>query len=429
MLWGVTSYFNPVGYRRPLQNLQLFASRVRSQGLPLMIVELATEDADFVIDEAWCDQLVRVRSDSVLWHKEALLNIGIGQLPHACDTVAWLDSDVLFENHDWVAQTEAALEQHRAVQPFSHCIWLPPDVEAVDPALTTYPTDGKEYARTHSFGFAWHHFGPHSLEARVLYGHVGFAWAARRDILDEIGLYDAAILGSADYLMAHAFVGRETMLRTEGARNAPGLLAHYGDWADRALAAVNGDVSYVDGTLNHLWHGQMSKRGYVPRIETLRKNDFDPRVHLQREASGLYALDAPAPLVAAVRQHFVDRQEDQLPAHVAACKFGEGFHNDEGMFRWATRRATAIVLRHTPAWSITVSNNAPHRMGGPQRITAYLNERQVCVAELPDNRKVDMLIGDVHPGDQLTLSAEQSFSPSSFGGNDKRELAFMVWNT
>jgi len=431
MLWGITSFFNPAGYQRPVQNLEVFAARVRAQGLPLMIVELALEGAEFIIDESLCDQLVRVRSDQVLWHKEALLNIGLRHLPAACDTVAWLDSDVLFENQQWVADTRLALEQHRVVQPFSHCIWLPPDVESVDLSLTTYPSHAKEYGRIHSFGFGWQHFGPHALEARVLYGHVGFAWAARRATLDEIGgFYDASILGSGDSLMAHGFVGPEVMLRNEGPRIAPALLAHYGEWAEKATAAVQGDVGYVDGNLNHLWHGQMSNRGYIDRNATLLNAGYDPKLHLMRDENGLYGLhNAPPLLDAAVRQHFVDRKEDLLPERAPVCKFGEGFHNDEGKFRWARRRASARVLRNAPDWSLTVSNNAPHRFASPQRITAFLNGKEVAKAELPDSNKVEMLIGEVRPGDQLELHAEHVFSPSSFGGADKRELSFMVWNT
>lgn len=430
MLWGITSYFNPVGFQRPLQNLQRFAENARAQGLPLMIVELALEGAEFVIDESWCDLLVRVRSDEVLFHKEALINIGLNHLPASCDTVAWLDSDVLFENQQWVAETREALERHQVVQPFSHCVWLPADVESVDVALTTYPSHATEYGRIHSFGFGWHHFGPQALEARVIYGHVGFAWAARRAVLDEIGLYDASILGSGDNLMAHAFVGPEVMVRTDGLRIAPGVLAHFGEWAQRANAAVHGDVGYVDGTLNHLWHGKMSNRGYVERNRVLLTHGFDPRLHLQRDDSGLYRLhNAPPLLEAAVRKHFADRQEDLVPAHSPVCKFGEGFHNDEGTFRWAQKRASAQVLRHTADWSITVSTNAPHRLAGPQRITASINGAQVATAELADSNKVEMHLGQVQPGDELELQAEHMIRPSEFGGKDQRELAFMLWTS
>ena len=430
MLWGVTSFFNPVGYARPLHNIQTFAARVRAQGLPLMIVELAFGDADFEIDDSLSDIVVRLRFNDVMWHKEALINVGLRHLPADCDAVAWLDSDLLFENQEWVADTRTALEQHRVVQPFSQCIWLPPDVESVDIALTTYPTHAKEYARIHSFGFGWHHFGPHALEARVLYGHLGFAWAARRDLLDVIGLYDSSIVGPGDSLMVHAFVGREAMLRTDGRHMPAGLLAHYGEWADRAYAAVQGDVSYVDGTVNHLWHGRMSNRGYDERHRILLDAGFDPRVHLERDENGLHRLRNVTPQFAeALRQLFLSRKEDEPADATAVCVFGSGFYDDEGAFRWAAQHATARVSRQAEDWSITVSNNAPHRLAGPQSVTASVNGVVVAVAELPDNNKVDMMIGSVAPGDEIRLQAEHTFRPSRFGGNDNRDLSFILWNS
>jgi hypothetical protein len=66
MLWGVTCYFNPAGYENPLRNLRKFSARARSQGLRLVIVELALHDAPFILDEADCDLLIRRRSNRVL---------------------------------------------------------------------------------------------------------------------------------------------------------------------------------------------------------------------------------------------------------------------------------------------------------------------------------------------------------------------------
>ena len=65
-----------------------------------MIVELALGDAPSVVDDAMADQVVRLRSSTVLWHKERLINLGLARLPDRCDKVAWLDGDLLFEEGD-----------------------------------------------------------------------------------------------------------------------------------------------------------------------------------------------------------------------------------------------------------------------------------------------------------------------------------------
>src|ERR1700753_3038699 len=97
-IWGVTAYFNPAAYSNKQVHLRIFSERVRRQGLKLLIIELAFGNALHVVDERLADRVIRVRSNSVLWQKERLLNIALKQLPPECDKVVWLDADILFQN-------------------------------------------------------------------------------------------------------------------------------------------------------------------------------------------------------------------------------------------------------------------------------------------------------------------------------------------
>ena len=113
-LWGITCYFNPVGYKRRLQNYLLFRRHLK---IPLITVELAYRDGfDLPADAA--DILIRLRSGDVLWQKERLLNLALAALPDRCDAVAWLDCDVVFEDDDWAARAAQALQRFPLIQPF-----------------------------------------------------------------------------------------------------------------------------------------------------------------------------------------------------------------------------------------------------------------------------------------------------------------------
>ena len=48
-----------------------------------------------------------------------------------------------------------------------------------------------------------------ALSSYFKHGHTGFAWAARRSVLDKHGLYDCQILGNGDFVMGHAMYGSE----------------------------------------------------------------------------------------------------------------------------------------------------------------------------------------------------------------------------
>src|SRR5262245_27910317 len=70
---------------------------------------------------------VRARSESVVWVKEALINIGmrhlLGQYPEA-RFLAWIDADITFLHPTWSQETVDALDIYKIVQPWSHAVDL-----------------------------------------------------------------------------------------------------------------------------------------------------------------------------------------------------------------------------------------------------------------------------------------------------------------
>jgi hypothetical protein len=112
MLWAITSYFNPAGYRTRLENYRRFRAHLT---VPLVTVE-ASFDGRFELGPADADILVQRHARDVLWQKERLLNVALGFLPAECDRVAWLDCDVVFAADDWPKRACAALTTHSLVQ-------------------------------------------------------------------------------------------------------------------------------------------------------------------------------------------------------------------------------------------------------------------------------------------------------------------------
>ena len=105
-LWAITTYFNPCGYRRRLENIIRFAadSRCRwSRWNCHSTVFCALEPAD-------ADILVQLSGGDVMWQKERLLNIALQSIPDDGKPVAWLDCDVVFETNDWAERTRRALD-------------------------------------------------------------------------------------------------------------------------------------------------------------------------------------------------------------------------------------------------------------------------------------------------------------------------------
>lgn len=106
-LWAITSYFNPVGYRRRRENYRLFRERL---AVPLATVELSF-DGRFELGPGDAEALLQIHAGDVMWQKERLLNLALRLLPDTCDKIAWLDCDVVFTRDDWVTLATRALDE------------------------------------------------------------------------------------------------------------------------------------------------------------------------------------------------------------------------------------------------------------------------------------------------------------------------------
>ena len=306
-LWGLTTFFNPHGYASKLHNYRLFRRGLEQAGMPLCCVELAFEDRPFEVQEGDADQLVRLRGADVLWQKERLLNIGVESLPADCDKVAWLDCDVLFDSPEWAVETARALETFAVVQPFSRSVRLWPGETGCE--VADLPLGSAEHEILHGVAWGVNARGASCLHNYHQHGHTGYAWAARREILQKHGLYDCNILGNADLNIAQAMYGGCLHLRTE--RLSPAGRRHLMKWAEQFYSSVRGSVGWLEGVVFHLWHGSKADRLYDQRLSVLIDHDYDPARDVARGPNGAYrwASDKPA-LHAWCRDYFAERRED-----------------------------------------------------------------------------------------------------------------------
>lgn len=304
-LWVVTSYFNPAGYRRRLDNYRVFRRLLRA---PLLTVELAfgappelgRDDADILMH---CD------GGDVMWQKERLLNHALRYLPAACSAVAWIDCDVVLEHSDWPARAMAALDRHALIQLFDRLHHPARDapVEQVR-AMSGWTRPGlvAEIARGRTVDDAMHE----SLSRAPGSATPGIAWAARRELLDRLGLYDLCIVGGGDNALAMAALGEPQRLIRRHDMNAAQQSA-YLEWAVPFAAAVDGGVSHIEQAIAHLWHGDFRHRQSVTRHAALRSFDFEPRRDVAVAPCGAWrwSSDKPA-LHDFMRGYFRARRED-----------------------------------------------------------------------------------------------------------------------
>lgn len=306
-IWGVIAHFNPAGYTNKLDHLSLAASRVRRQGLRLLIVEAAFSKSAFAVSSELADVVVQVISPAILWQKEALLNIGIAALPRSCDKVVWLDGDVMFGSDEWVRETASLLNSFVMVQPFVRALWLKPHIRSIPDLDSASMGDSPAGIERVLDGTAFHESSQPSSD--YPHGHPGFAWAARRSVIDQHGLYDRLVLGGADILMAGAMYGIAGPAVQRFYCNER-QISHIAPWMSGFHGSVQGSVAFCSGNIYHLWHGDHKKRQYQDRYSILVMNEFDPVCDISRAENGTWDWGTHKPrLHESVRQYFWDRDE------------------------------------------------------------------------------------------------------------------------
>ena len=248
-LWAITSYFNPTGQARRRDNYRQFRERL---DVPLIAVELAYGIRPDLSDDDAEILIVRHGAD-VMWQKERLLNIALEALPETCRKVAWLDCDIVFERDDWAENVCRLLESYKLVQAFERVHQLPrfASQPMLNKALAESTRISAASAIASGLQVADCVGEPVNESGDVYTFSRGYAWAARRELLDEHKFYDMNIVGGGDRAFACAAYGlpeeAARFHRLNDTRNK-----QYTTWAKSFEMAVGGSIGFGEGDIFHL---------------------------------------------------------------------------------------------------------------------------------------------------------------------------------
>jgi len=302
-MWAITSYFNPIGYRRRSLNYRVFR---RNLDLPLVTVELGF-DGKYELTDDDADVLIQIDGKAVLWQKERLLNLALKAVPADVENIAWLDCDVVFQRPDWIEEAEQRLTSLNVIQLYSESAEFKAELlhSAVNTEADFAPATMALFADSNlPTKERWQ-----SVE-KIRPKRPGYAWAGKRALLQDHGFYDAAILGGADMLMFLAMWGlfEEAIDKIELNKACEN---HYLRWAESFHRAVGQRVGYMPGKIYHLWHGDRKNRKYQDRYRFLRS--FDPCSDIIPASNGAWQWKDPrSELAQSAKNYFLERLEDDV---------------------------------------------------------------------------------------------------------------------
>ena len=301
-VWAITSYFNPARVRGRLPNYRIFRANL---GVPVVTVELSF-DGRFELEQGDADILVQISGGAVLWQKERLLNLALKSVPPAEKHIAWIDCDVIFERPDWMHEAGKQLSECNVVQLLSHQVDLNPEDHHTNFEYRDTPSSGQGIVSMVSETKAETLPTPGRNRRSFAWG---LAWAARREILQDYGLYDTMVVGGGTRALVSAMYGEFDGI-TEAFQLTPARQQHYLRWARPYHKAVDGRISHVPGRLYHLWHGKLENRNYAGRYQGLVDFDFEPTdIAIGSNGAWHWARSKPD-LEKYLMNHFVNRAED-----------------------------------------------------------------------------------------------------------------------
>jgi len=301
-IWAITTFFNPCGYKSKYENYKKFRQQLN---IPLVTAELLFDKPSEIQDDD-ADIVLRYTDGDVLWQRERLVNLAVSAVPSSCDKVVYLDADVFFGGLDWAIRTSQMLDEHMMVQPYSSICRLsleysqyqfsPEEPERLnDPNAVT----GK--------GFVYW-----LIKTGRITGYPGLAWAFRRSLLEEHGMYDAFPVGAGDKALAISLSGNYSYIKKRFYLDEV-RTKHFLSWAEPFSASVNNKVGCIDEKIYTYFHGSHENRKYLERHAKLAQFHFNPSDDLCYGRDGCWRWGSDKPeLHEYVKQYFYSRKEDEL---------------------------------------------------------------------------------------------------------------------
>ena len=265
--------------------------------IAVYVVELAYGEQPFYITNKNNPKHLQLRVETPLWHKENMINLGIRKLlPKNWKAAAWIDTDIEFESPTWALDTLKILNGYKdIVQVFSHCI----DMDKKESAMQIFTGFGYQYDKRQPY-----------CKNTLNYWHPGYGWAISRKAYEKIGgLYEYAILGSSDNVMALSLIGRGLNAVNDNSTDEyKQTIIEY----ESKMKLLR--LGYVPGVIRHYYHGKKKNRKYNDRWLILLDHKFNPLQHIMHDSDGVLVptTTSPPKMLEQINDYFYSRNEDDV---------------------------------------------------------------------------------------------------------------------
>ena len=288
-------YYNFCKYKRRKQlTLEYIERMSQYENINLYVCELVLEGEEFEITDKTNSKHLQLTTKYVLWYKENLINITVNKLLEKnWSSFAWIDSDIEFENKNWVNDTLEKIKKNDILQLFSYSIQL--DIN-----------NNKLWENMGVIKYNKNRFIPLNHE---LNSHPGFAWAISRNFYDKINkLPDSFIVGGCDTRIAYGIFNIDKFFYSHNDIKFNSKFIKY--IFELNIKFKNIKYDYVEVKIYHYYHGDSKDRQYFNRHKLL--SEYNPSEFIKYNDDGLITPtdNFPIDLLNGIKKYFENRKED-----------------------------------------------------------------------------------------------------------------------
>lgn len=251
----VLTYFNPAHYNSIKANFQYTLTKLLRHPIgEIIVVTVEGTTPQLVLPNNEKIKLITVQTQSILFHKESLQNIGWKSAINPY--ILFMDSDIIFETPIWVKKLISVLENKDLVQAWHKATLL----DAFNNPASNELSWASQAIKN-----------PKSQNVTSFKAHTGFAWAFRRDFLESLeNLNIHCVIGSGDQILARALLNSEVQPRHAYMKDA------YNKFTKSIQENLKKGFGYLENVhIKHLYHGSTENRKYYERHLYLSELNFN----------------------------------------------------------------------------------------------------------------------------------------------------------
>lgn len=295
-LYLLVSYFNYNSNKSRERNIYSFIEKNSNSKVKIVVIEAIYNN---------CNQLKDLNAEVFLHLKynvkhpislqDNLINVGIKKLPADWQYLAWIDSDVIFNNENWADNILKELQDKDIVHCFKEADFLNQDGTS-----SNFNFLSECYIHVNNIKYLDEHQR----------SHCGFVWALKRSFYEQIKeIFDYSIIGSNDVVI-NLLVLKKSL---EDYFFNSGYSQEYIDLVTEYYNRKKEiNFTFVDNKITHLWHGNINNRNYHLRKNILKKYQFNPKQHIIKNKDGIIELTKKGLVMLPYIKNYFELKEKEL---------------------------------------------------------------------------------------------------------------------